>query len=113
MHFNPRISVLLLSILASGCESISGSAENQKKLASDFHVINESGLHDDMRKMGIELRVLLDNHLDNDYPEPGRQRKTIASLDRIENIAKALVGNTKITNYSIINEFMAEFLYDV
>jgi len=106
------VSIALgLTTLLAGCQAVSDITADSKK--PDFHVLGQAMLHGEMRLMAAELRILLDTHLDDSLPEPGRQQKALAALNRIQSIASGIGGDDVVTNYSVINDYMGAFLYDV
>lgn len=109
-HFKLQSTYLLplvsLFFLTSGCATVPDSSRT-------FHVLGEESLRSEMKLMGAELRILLDIYLGDNLPEPERNETTLASLNKIDSIAEGLGGGDKITNYSVINDYMGAFLYDV
>jgi|GEM_PF-2805843 len=106
------LSVTTFYVLLTGCQNLQPRPLTDNSNAT-FHAIGDNTLHDEMRKMAAELRVLVDVNLDTSQIEPQRNQKALAALERLNTIADGLGGEGKITNYSVINDYMGAFLYDV
>lgn len=113
IHVRFRAVVVYLVSIGSltGCQSMPENASEELK--PKFHVLDSTVLHAEMRLMTAELQVLVDTYLDNSLLEPARQKKSLAALDRIQSIASGIGGGDIVTNYSVLNDYMGAFLYDV
>ena len=104
---------IVIAIAVTGCSTLSVNSDLKSVEKTDFHVFSRMQIHDQMRSMVGELKILLDLYLDNKAIEPNRKTKALSSLNRIDSIANNLGGEGVTTNYSVINEYMGAFLYDV
>lgn len=112
-----KLYLLVLSIFTylsiTGCTLLESEPESAMEIDGEFHVIGEIQLHTEMRKMSKELNKLVNIYMDSRLQEPDRKNEALSSLDRIQSIADELGGSKTITNFSVINDYMGAFLYDV
>jgi len=108
-----HLSILMLSFLIVACQTRGDINNKSEPTITSYHVMSDDQLHGEMRSMVVDIRKLLEIYLDSDYPEPQRQNSALAYLDNIERTAEGIGGDEKITNFSVINQYMGAFLYDV
>jgi len=111
--FVPILPFVILLLSAATCQSPLTRDPPEVADKITYHTLGDANLHAQMQEMAIEIRALIDVYYEHDLEESARQDRALASLSRIQNIADDLGGENKITNYSVINEYMGAFLYDV
>ena len=98
---------MLVALLVGACSAI-------EKKPDRFHHLTPIAIQTDMQEMADQLALITLTLLNSDSTDEVRRQKILPMLDRIETIAQSITaGGEVITNYSVINNYMGAFLYDV
>jgi len=90
-----------------------GSCATTESEKRAYQIIHEPALHSEMQAMANSLGELAILYFDSDHDDARLYRSVQDELAKIERIASRLGGEDTITNYSVINNYMGAFLYDV
>lgn len=101
------VSLSLITLL-TGCAVM----DHPEDSPLGFHVISDTALRWNMQDMAVSLGEILNITLDESLTPDEQSASVIPILGRIELIAYD-IGGDRLTNYSVINQYMGAFLHDV
>lgn len=77
------------------------------------HLLSEVELRTHMQDMATRVAVIAFITLDTELTMEQQGAQVLPLLDSIQSIAAQIDGDGATTNYSVINRYMSDFLYDV
>lgn len=104
------IIAVLAPLILSACASVPSDTEDSPRL---FHVLSDTELSVNMQAMADRISVLSLIALDDDMSLQQKRDKVVPLLNSINLIASELDHDGAVTNFSVINQYMGAFLYDV
>lgn len=101
---------VLVALICSAC----AVPDNVRSVESaDFHFASEIELRQRMQSMADRIGAIAKTSMSQDLTLENQQDIVLPLLDEIETIATEIDGASTVTNYSVINQYMGAFLYDV
>jgi hypothetical protein len=103
----------IVVLLWVGILLLAGCAVVATEEPTNFHLISDLQLRSVMQGMANRIVVLTELSMTEDNPGAADRNEILLELNRIQQIARGLRGESEVTNYSVINRYMGSFLYDI
>ena len=102
------LALIVLLVLNVSCASNSGN----RSLSKNVHVYNSVDMSNRMKGMSAEL-LTITTLTSQSTLTPSEHNELLKRLQSLSLKARTIGGEGVVTNYSVINQYMGAFIYDV